>query len=93
MPTARRLRYVRWQLAWMLATILGFTVIGSFSLELFFVAALIGLLIVTELTAPFNVSPAWRDRLPWLVLVGLVAFAALLARRVLVVLPPEVLVT
>lgn len=85
------MRFVYAQLAWMLGTILAFTVLGSISLELFFVCSLIGLLVLVELTSPVNVSPRWRRRLPWLVALGLVGFAALVVRRLLEVLPPEVI--
>lgn len=63
----------------------------SFSYELYFVIALIGFLVVTELTAPFNVTPRWRSRLKWFVLAGLVVFAYIVVRRILAILPEGVL--
>ena len=91
MATQRRMRFVHAQVAWMLATALALALVGSLSLELFFVCSLIGLLIVTELTAPFNVTPAWRRRLRWVIALGLVGFAVIVVRRILEILPPEVL--
>ena len=91
MVTRRRLQFVHGTTAWILASILVLTVLGSFSYELFFVLSLIGLLVVTELTAPFSVTPAWRKRLRWILLVGLVGFAIIVFRRILEILPPEVL--
>ncbi|WP_165872063.1 hypothetical protein [Natrarchaeobius halalkaliphilus] len=91
MTLSRRDQFVHWQLAWMLATVLALSLFGESSLELFFICSLIGLLVVTELTAPFNVSPAWRMRLPWLILFGFVVFGALVVRRILLIVPPEVL--
>lgn len=85
------MRFIHWQLAWMLAAVLVLSLLGSFSYELYFVLSLIGLLIVTELTAPFTVTPAWRRRLRWLILLGLVGFAVVVVRRILEILPPEVL--
>ncbi|QFU84121.1 hypothetical protein [Natronorubrum aibiense] len=85
------MRFIRGQLAWMVAAVLALSVLGSFSYELFFVLSLIGLLIVTELTAPFAVTPEWRRRLRWLILLGLVGFAVIVVRRILEILPPEVL--
>ena len=85
------MQFVRGQLAWMLAVVLVLALLGSFSYELFFVLSLIGLLIVTELTAPFAVTPAWRRRLRWLIAIGLVGFAVVVVRRILEILPPEVL--
>lgn len=91
MPTQRRMQFVHGQLAWMVATIVALTLLGALSYELFFVLSLIGLLIVTELTAPVNIAPAWRRRLLWLIALGLVGFAVIVVRRILEILPPEVL--
>ncbi|WP_206335617.1 hypothetical protein [Natronolimnobius sp. AArcel1] len=85
------MQFIRGQLAWMLAALLALSLLGSFSYELFFVLSLIGLLIVTELTAPFAVTPDWRRRLRWLILVGLCGFGVVVIRRILEILPPEVL--
>lgn len=85
------MRFVHGQLAWMVATIVVLTLLGSLSYELFFVLSLIGLLIVTELTSPIAITPAWRRRLVWLIAIGLVGFAVIVVRRILAILPPEVL--
>ncbi len=87
MPTRRRQQFIHGQAAWMLATLLLLAVLGSLSLELFFVLSLIGLLVVTELTAPFNVTPEWRSRLKWLTVLGLLGFVFIIFRRVLDVIP------
>jgi len=91
MTTGRRERFVHAQMAWMLAAIVVLALLGSLTLELFFVVSLIGFLVVVELTAPFEVTPRWRRRLKWLILAGLVGFAILVIRRVLAILPPGVL--
>ncbi len=91
MPTVRRQRFIHGQVAWMLAVALVLSVLGSLSYELFFVLSLIGVLIVTELTAPVNITPQWRRRLAWLIGIGLVGFAVIVIRRILEILPPEVL--
>lgn len=91
MATRRRLQFIHGQIAWMIATVLVLAALGSLSYELFFVLSLIGLLVVTELTAPFNTTPAWRRRLKWVILVGLVVFTAIVVRRIIQILPPEVL--
>ncbi len=88
MQTTRRLQFVHAQLAWMLGVILLLGLLGSLTLELFFVVSLIGVLIVVELTAPFRVTPAWRKRL-WVVIgVGLLGFGIIVIRRILEILPP-----
>lgn len=86
MATRRRQRFVHAQLAWMLATVLALSLLGSLSYELFFVVSLIGFLVVTELTAPLQVTPRWRGRLKWFILLGLVGFAYVVIRRILDIL-------
>ncbi len=91
MQTTRRLQFVHAQIAWMLSVILVLSLLGSLSLELFFVLSLIGLLIVVELTAPFRITPRWRKRL-WMVIgLGLVGFGVIVIRRILEILPPGVI--
>ncbi|SFR86994.1 hypothetical protein SAMN05216559_0293 [Halomicrobium zhouii] len=91
MTTRRRQRFVIGQVAWMLGAILVLALLGSLSLELFFVVSLVGLLIVVELTASFSVTPTWRSRLKWLILLGLVGFTYVVVRRILEILPPGVI--
>lgn len=87
MATERRLRFVRGQVTWMILTVLALSVLGTLSLELFFVISLIGFLVVTELTAPAIATPAWRTRLRWLVVLGLVGFALVVAGRIYATVP------
>jgi membrane protein implicated in regulation of membrane protease activity len=91
MTTTRRRRFQTAQLAWMLASCLLLVALDALTLELFFVVSLIGFLVVIELTAPFNVTPAWRRRLRWVVALGLVVFAYIVVRRILEILPPGVI--
>lgn len=87
----RRARFVRANVAWLSATLLVLVLLEAFSFELFFVVSLIGFLVVTELTAPFSITPAWRKRLRWLILPGLLVFAYIVVKRILAILPPGVL--
>lgn len=91
MLTNRRRRFIHAQVAWMLATIVLLTALGSFSLELTFLLSLLGLLVVVGLTSPVNVTPAWRSRLRWIIAIGLVVFAAIVIRRIIEILPPGVI--
>jgi hypothetical protein len=75
----------------MLVTVLVIATLGSLSLELFFVISLIGLLVVIELTAPFNVTPRWRSRLKWLVILGLAVFSYIVVKRILEIIPSGVI--
>lgn len=90
MTTRRRERFVHGTAAWMLGAVVVLTLLEALTLELFFVVSLVGFLIVTELTAPFNLTPRWRARLKWLVLAGLAGFTYVVVRRVLEILPPGV---
>lgn len=85
------MRFVHGQVAWMVATVLVLAVLGSLSYELFFVVSLLGFLIVTELTAPISITPTWRRRLRWIILLGLLGFTYVVVRRILEILPPGVL--
>ena len=91
MATPRRQRFVHAFVGWLLATVLVLAVLDAFSYERFFVLSLIGLLLVTELTAPVAVTPRWRRRLTWLVAIGLAGFAVVVVRRLLAIVPPEVI--
>ena len=90
MTTQRRQRFIHGQIAWMLVSILVLAALQSLSLELFFVLSFIGLLVLIELTAPFNVTPTWRRRLKWFILVGLIVFTIIVVRRILAILPSGV---
>lgn len=87
MSTRRRQRFIHGQLAWMLTIIVLLTLLDALALELVFVLSLIGLLVIVELTAPFNVTPRWRRRLLPLTGLGLVGFAVIVIRRILAILP------
>ncbi|ELZ96979.1 hypothetical protein C440_04358 [Haloferax mucosum ATCC BAA-1512] len=90
MATARRERFIRAQLAWMLGATLILVLLDSLSYELVFVVSLIGFLVIVELTAPVAVTPTWRRRLLWLIGGGLVVFGYIVVRRILDILPPGV---
>jgi len=75
----------------MLATLVVLVALGALSLQLFFVVCFIGLLIVVELTAPFDVRPAWRSRLKWLIVLGALGFIYVITRRILELLPGRVI--
>jgi hypothetical protein len=79
----------------MLAAALVLALLDSLSYELFFVVSLIGFLVVTELTEPFQLTPRWRRRIRWLIPPALLGFAYIVVRRILSILPdalvPDVL--
>lgn len=77
----RRTQFVRAQVAWMLGVALLLSLVGTLAYDLFFLASLAGLLVLATATEPVTVTPRWRRRLRWLAYVGLVAFAAVVLRR------------
>lgn len=83
----RAQRFVYGQVAWMLATILALSLLGALTIEVFFIGSLLGFLVLAELTAPFGISPTWRARLKWFILLGMVAFGYFMVKRVLEFLP------
>ncbi|RLM71368.1 hypothetical protein DVK05_01455 [Halorubrum sp. Atlit-8R] len=87
MSLEKRRQFVYALVAWMVSVILLLTVLDALELELFFVVSLIGLLVVVELTAPFNVTPRWRRRLLPIVLIGLAGFSYIVIRRIIEILP------
>lgn len=89
MATRRRQRFIYGYLAWMLATILILALLDSVTYELVFVISLIGLLVVVEQTAPVNITPRWRSRLKWFIAAGLLVFGYIVVRRILEIVPPE----
>ncbi|RLM83996.1 hypothetical protein D3D02_15530 [Halobellus sp. Atlit-38R] len=90
MGIGRREHFIQAQLAWMLGAVLILVLLESLSFELVFVVSLIGFLVVTELTAPFNLTPTWRSRLRWVILLGLLGFGYIVIRRIIEILPPGV---
>lgn len=73
----------------MVGTILALAVIDALTVRLFLVSSLVGFLALVELTAPFDVTPRWRARLRWVVLLALVGFALSVAWRFVTFLPSE----
>jgi hypothetical protein len=82
MEVSRRQRFVNAQIALMLGTILVLSFLGILSLELFVIASLLGLMLLTLATAPVKLVPRWRGRLKWPLLFGFIVFIYLLAREV-----------
>jgi len=76
------MRFVTAQTGVMLASVLALVALDAFSLEVFFVCSLIGLLVTTELTEPVAVTPRWRRRIRWLILLGLAVFGFFISQQV-----------
>jgi hypothetical protein len=75
----------------MLAVALILSLLDALTEELFFVLTLIVFLVNVELTAPFRITPHWRKRLRWVIIIGLLGFGYIVIRRILAILPPGVI--
>lgn len=82
MATTRRQRFANGQIAWMLASVLGLAVIGALRFELFIIISLVGFMLLTVATAPVNLTPRWRARLKWPILVGFLVFVYLVVQEI-----------
>lgn len=82
MVTEPRLRFVGGLLGALALTGGLLVVLDAFDGELFFLLALVVVLVVTEYTAPDHVRPAWRRRLALPIYLGLAGFGAIAARFV-----------
>lgn len=87
MTVTRRLRFVHALTAWLLGTLFVLTLVDSLGAELLYSLSLVGLFVVIELTAPFNVAPQWRKRLRGVIIFGLAGLGLIVARRTLEALP------
>lgn len=85
MATRRQQRFINGQIAWMLATVLGLSVLGALTFELFVVVSVIGFMLLTLATAPVNVTPRWRVRLKWPIILGLLVFLYLVLTEIITV--------
>lgn len=70
-------------LVWMLGTIVLLSTIGLLTVERFFVASVVGLLAVKELTPPEIVSLRWRTWLNGILAVGILGVGYLTVKRIL----------
>jgi multisubunit Na+/H+ antiporter MnhE subunit len=71
----------------MLGAALLLVLVGLLDYDLFFLASLVGLLVLAAATEPTTVTPRWRRRLRWIAYAGLAAFALVLLRRLTENLP------
>mgnify|MGYP000013984749 CR=1 FL=1 len=90
MAMAKRRRFVHANFACILAGALVLALLDSLTYELFFMTSLLSFLIVVELTEPSSITPAWRRRLKWLALIGMLGFVYFVIQRALTVLSLEV---
>lgn len=68
----------------MLGTIVALTLFGEFTITWFIIGSFIGLLVIVEYTASTAIQLRWRLRLRWVLLVGVVAFGAIVLEQLFV---------
>ena len=82
----KQLHFVYLLSVWMFI-VLFFIIIGNnLNIEIFFVLNLIGFLLIVELTTPFHYKPAWKNRIKWVVLMGMIGFSYIVMEKVLAII-------
>ncbi len=69
--------------AWALLALTALTLFHMLSYEYFFILCLIGFPIIVMAIGPYTVKPAWRSRANIVVVLGAIAFAALMVVEML----------
>lgn len=69
--------------AWMLLALTLLTLLHMLSYEYYFVLCLAGFTLIVLSTGPFTVKPAWRSRVNVVLILGALAFAAIVVKEVL----------
>lgn len=87
----RRERFVFGQAVWMFLGLVALALFEALTLGAYLTVSVLGLVALTWLTEPATVAPRWRRRLRIAVLLGLVAFGLVVLRRVIAVLPADLL--
>ncbi|MCO8245568.1 MULTISPECIES: hypothetical protein [unclassified Haladaptatus] len=90
MLTEHRRRFIYGQTLWMLLCLFVLSLLGTYSNEIFFALVFIGFLVLVELTAPTAVTPRWRRRLRWFIVVGTLVFGYIIVHNILEMLPAGV---
>jgi len=66
---------------WLLVSILLLVVLDRFELEPLVALSVIGVLLMTEVTAPTHINPQWRQRLSMVRLLSILVFVVVASRR------------
>jgi hypothetical protein len=69
--------------AWALIALVLLTLLRSLNYEYFFILCLIGFIIIALLTGPFSVRPKWRSRVNLVIIMGALAFCAIIVKEAL----------
>jgi hypothetical protein len=69
--------------AWMLLALTLLTLLRMLSYEYYFVLCLAGFTLIVMLRGPFTVKPAWRSRVNVVLVLGALAFVAIVVKEVL----------
>lgn len=69
--------------AWAFFVLAVITVFNIFSYEIFFMLALIGFIILAELTCPYVARPKWMSRLYLVIFIGMLIFFLMVLNKAL----------
>lgn len=69
--------------AWALAALVLLTLLRSLNYEYFFILCLIGFVIIALMAGPFTVRPKWRSRVNLAIILGALAFCAIILKEAL----------
>jgi len=87
MATRREKRFVFLLACWVCTVLVATAALGTFALDQFYVAALAGLVVLDRTTDEGAVTPRWRVRVRRVIVLGVVGFGAIVAWRVVRLLP------
>jgi hypothetical protein len=76
---------------WVLTVLVLLSVLNSLDYVYFFILCLIGFLIIVEVTGPFTTRPRWKSRVNVLIVIGLIAFSAIVITKVMEIIGPKYL--
>ncbi len=76
---------------WILTVLVLLSVLNSLDYVYFFILCLIGFLIIVEVIGPFTTRPRWKSRINALIVIGLIAFAAIVLTKVMEIIGPKYL--
>ena len=77
-----RLQFVRYLVAWLVATLLVLVALDRFSLVQYYVLSIVGCYLVTEVAATETVSVTWRRRVRIVGLLLGIGFVVVVARQI-----------
>lgn len=80
-------RLIYGQIIWMVIAVLLLAYFGALTLEQFFILSFLGFLALVEMIVPFtDVTPRWRTRIRWTIIIGVLVFLYILLNQIIEIL-------